>query len=124
MQQLRQTRGRGEAMRLAVSNTWKKHTKLIAQPSLIRMAFRGCWYHIEGRGRNIITFLTAFWYSIVVILFIIIIAVLVFRLDVDIAKENVTLCRAQLSIMGVHTRVDRTYVADHSSCDAMGVPHI
>ena len=111
-------------MRFVVSNTWKKHIKLIARPSLIRVAFRGGWYHIEGRGRHFVTFLTAFWYSIVVISFVIIIAILIFRLDVSIAKENVVLCMTPLSIMGAHTRVDRTYVADHGSYDAMGVPHI
>lgn len=111
-------------MRLVLSDTWRKHTRLIARPSLIRMAFRGGWYHIEGRSRHIAPFLAAFWYNIFVISFVIIIAILVFCLDVNIAKEDVALCGTPLSIMGAHTRVDHTYVADHSSYDAMGVPHI
>lgn len=58
------------------------------------MAFRGGWYHIEGRGHHILPFLTAFWYPVVIILFVIIIAVLIFRLDVSLAKEDVALRNA------------------------------
>jgi len=78
-------------MRLVVSDAWRKHTRLITRPSLIRMALGGGWYHIEGRSRHIVPFLTAFWYSIFVIFFVIIITILVFRLDVNIAKEDVEL---------------------------------
>jgi hypothetical protein len=90
-------------MRFVVSNTWREHTRLIARPSLIRVAFRGGWYHIEGRGRHIVTFLTALWYSIFIILFVIIITVLVFCLDVSIAKEDVALRGTPLSIMGAYS---------------------
>ena len=69
------------------SDTRKKHAKLIAGPSLVRMAFRRGWYQIEGRGRHTITlFHTAFWYRVIVILFVIIVTVLVFRLDVSLAE--------------------------------------
>ena len=88
-------------MQLAVNDTWKKHIKLIAWPSLIRMAFCRSWCHIEGRGRRIVPFLlTAFWYRIVMILFVIIIAILVFRLDVSLAKEDVALYGTPVRIMG------------------------
>jgi hypothetical protein len=65
------------------------------------MAFRRSWYHIEGRGHHIVPFsLTAFWYHIFVIPFVIIITILVFCLDVNLAKEDVALCEALVSIMG------------------------
>jgi len=100
MQQVRQTRGKGEGVLLIVSDTWNKHTKLIARPSLIRMAFRRSWYHIEGRGRHTIPFIpTAFWYHIFVISFVIIIAILIFRLDVNLAKEDVALYGTLVSVM-------------------------
>ena len=62
------------------------------------MAFRRSWYHIEGRGHHASPFLiTAFWYYILVISFVIIIAI---RLDVSLAKENVALRETLVSIMG------------------------
>lgn len=84
-----------------MSDTWNKHTKLIAWPSLIRMAFRRSWYHIEGRGRHAFPLvLTAFWYHVFVISFVIIIAVLVFRLDVNLTEENMALYGTLVSVMG------------------------
>ena len=65
------------------------------------MAFRGSWYQIKGRGRHVIPFfLTAFWYRVPVILFVIIITILIFGLDVCLAEENVILCKTLVSVMG------------------------
>lgn len=65
------------------------------------MAFRRSWYHIEGRGCHAIPlFHTAFWYRVVVILFVIIIAILVFCLDVCLAEEDVALHGTLVSMMG------------------------
>jgi hypothetical protein len=66
------------------------------------MAFRRSWYHIEGRGRHAIIplFHTAFWYRVVVILFVIFIAILVFCLDVGLTEEDVALCGTPVSMMG------------------------
>jgi len=100
MQQVRQTRGKGEGIQLAATDTWKKHSELIARPSLIRMAFRRSWYHIEGRRHHTTPFLAAFWYRIFVILFVIVIAILIFRLDVSLAEENVALYGTLVSMMG------------------------
>lgn len=100
MQQLRQTRGRGEGVQLVVSDTWEKHTKLIARPSLIRVAFRRSGYHIEGRGHYTIPFLTAFWYRVFVMSFVIIIAIFIFCLDVSLAKQDVALYGTPVRLMG------------------------
>ena len=67
------------------------------------MAFRRSWYHIEGRGHHFF-FLAAFWYRIFVILFVIIIAIFIFCLDVCIAKQDVALDGTPLVIMGASTR--------------------
>jgi len=65
------------------------------------MAFRRSWYHIEGRGHHATPlFLTAFWYCVFVIPFVIIIAILILRLDVNLAEENMALCGTPVSIMG------------------------
>jgi len=65
------------------------------------MAFRRSWYHIEGRGHHATPlFLTAFWYRIFAILLVIIIAILILRLDVNLAEENMALCGTLVSIMG------------------------
>jgi nitrate/nitrite transporter NarK len=65
------------------------------------MALSRSWYQIEGRGRHIITFFhAAFGYRIVIILSVIIIAILVFCLDVSLAKEDVALCGTLVSMMG------------------------
>ena len=65
------------------------------------MAFRRSWYHIEGRSHHVTPlFLTAFWYRVFVILFVIIIAILVFHLDVNLAEENMTLRGTLVSMMG------------------------
>jgi hypothetical protein len=95
-----------------VSDTRKKHTGLIAPTSLISMALRGSWYHIEGRGRHITTFFhAAFWYRIVVILFVIIITILVFCLDVNLTKENVALYGTLVSMMGASwCKITRTWL--------------
>ena len=78
-----------------------KHAELIAQPSLIRVAFRRSWYHIEGRGHHTTPlFLTAFWYRVFVIPLVIIIAILVFSLDVNLAEENMALHGTLVSNMG------------------------
>jgi len=67
------------------------------------MAFRS-WYHVKGRGHHATPlFLTAFWYRIFVILLVIVIAILVFRLDVSLAEENMALCGTPVSIMGAST---------------------
>ena len=65
------------------------------------MAFRRSWYHIEGRSHHATPlFLTAFWYRTFVIMLVIIIAILIFCLDVNLAEENMALCGTLVSIMG------------------------
>ena len=89
------------------------------------MAFGRSWYHIEGRGSHVIPdFHAAFWYRVVVILFVIIIPILVFCLDVALAKEDVALCGTLVNMMGASTRESNTYVANHGSCNAVSLAHI
>jgi hypothetical protein len=102
MQQVRQTRGKGEGIQsVVVSDMRKKRMRLVGQPSLVLVAFRRSWYHIEGRGSHTVPFFhAAFWYRIVVIMFVIIVAILIFRLDVSLTEENVVLYGTLVSMMG------------------------